>query len=45
MDRSAQVEKKMISLLEGLTNKVNSLMTREKDFKFLRDASVGDWIK
>lgn len=44
-DKTVQVEKKMMVLLEALTSKVNSLMEREQDFKFLRGASVGDWIK
>eukprot|EP00286_Rhodomonas_abbreviata_P019204 CAMPEP_0181292202 /NCGR_PEP_ID=MMETSP1101-20121128/2378_1 /TAXON_ID=46948 /ORGANISM="Rhodomonas abbreviata, Strain Caron Lab Isolate" /LENGTH=775 /DNA_ID=CAMNT_0023396651 /DNA_START=258 /DNA_END=2582 /DNA_ORIENTATION=- len=42
-EKSAQLEKKMLQALEGLTAKVDSLMQRDQDFKFLRGATAQDW--
>jgi hypothetical protein len=45
VDRSCNIEKKMLLVLESLTTKVDSLVSRENDFKFLRNSVGPDWIK
>merc|ERR1719199_359629 len=44
-DRSAMIEKKMLLALESLTTKIDSLLGRENDFKFLRNNVGQDWMK
>lgn len=39
------IEKKMLLVLESLTIKVDSLVSRESDFKYLRSSVGQDWIK
>jgi hypothetical protein len=43
--RSAMIEKKMLLALESLTTKIDSLLGRENDFKFLRNNVGQDWMK
>lgn len=45
VDRSCIIEKKMLLVLESLTTKVDSLVSRENDFKYLRSSVGQDWIK
>ncbi len=45
IDTSAIVEKKVLLVLESLTNKVDSIVSRENDFKYLRNSLNQDWIK
>jgi len=45
IDTSAIVEKKVLLVLESLTNKVDSIVSRENDFKYLRNSLSQDWIK
>lgn len=45
LERSAMIEKKMLLALESLTAKVDSLVSRETDFKYLRSSVNTDWMK
>ena len=45
LERSTMIEKKMLMALESLTIKVDSLVSRETDFKYLRSSVNQDWIK
>ena len=45
LERSTMIEKKMLLALESLTTKVDSLVSRETDFKYLRNSVNTDWMK
>jgi len=45
VQRSQQQEKKIMQAMESLATKVDSLLQRETDFKFLRKGIGQDWIK
>lgn len=43
-ERQAQIEKKLLSAVESISSKVESLVDREKDFRFLRKGLTGDYL-
>eukprot|EP00282_Hemiselmis_andersenii_P040947 CAMPEP_0172058992 /NCGR_PEP_ID=MMETSP1043-20130122/7176_1 /TAXON_ID=464988 /ORGANISM="Hemiselmis andersenii, Strain CCMP441" /LENGTH=65 /DNA_ID=CAMNT_0012718627 /DNA_START=20 /DNA_END=217 /DNA_ORIENTATION=- len=43
-ERSAHTEKKLLAAIETIAAKVESLLDREKDFKFLRKGLTGDYL-
>jgi hypothetical protein len=44
LEKQAQVEKKLLSAVELIGSKVESLVDREKDFRFLRKGLTGDYL-
>lgn len=44
MERSSQIEKKLLTAMETIASKVDSLVDREKDFRFLRKGLTGDYL-
>jgi hypothetical protein len=44
LEKQAQVEKKLLSAVELISSKVESLVDREKDFRFLRKGLTGDYL-
>ena len=44
LERQAQMEKKLLTAVETISAKVEALVNREKDFKFLRKGLTADYL-
>mmetsp|Transcript_8425 Transcript_8425/g.19670 ORF Transcript_8425/g.19670 Transcript_8425/m.19670 type:complete len:362 (+) Transcript_8425:471-1556(+) len=45
VERNTEMEQKMMSLIVNIGSKVDTLVNRDKDFKFLKEGIGQDWLK